>query len=111
MPRTFLNLSEWKCLKIKIEQAKCGDILFVKNKNNKKFLSHSALILDTDRIFHCTPRFGTAVIESKDEFFKIYEQSLSFKEMICYIDPRNQQLRKIHRGIFIEEDPISTSDL
>lgn len=101
MPRWLFFLSEWKVVKIDIKDAKCGDILFVKNKRNEKWLSHIALVIEVDRIFHCSPVFGTAVIQSNDEFFSLYEQKLNFKDMIRYIDPRNKALRESHKERFI----------
>jgi hypothetical protein len=103
MPRQLLSFSEWNALKIEINEAQCGDILFVRNKKNEKLLSHIAVIIEVDKIFHCCPYFGTAVIQSRDDFFSLYEQKLNFKEMARYIDPRNKKLRKDQKGIFISE--------
>ncbi|MES2344903.1 MAG: hypothetical protein V4494_03070 [Chlamydiota bacterium] len=86
-----------------MKDARCGDLLFVSNKENKRLLSHIALVIDVDKIFHCSPYFGTAVMQSREEFFSLYEQKLSFKKMICYIDPRNKELRGNQKGIFISE--------
>ncbi len=103
MPRELFSFSEWRVLKIEMKDARCGDLLFVSNKENKRLLSHIALVIDVDKIFHCSPYFGTAVMQSREEFFSLYEQKLSFKKMICYIDPRNKELRGNQKGIFISE--------
>jgi cell wall-associated NlpC family hydrolase len=103
MPRRLLSYSEWRVLKVEIKNVQCGDLLFVRNKKNEKLLSHIALVFELDKIFHCCPSFGTAVIQSKDEFFTLYEQKLNFKKMIRYIDPRNRELREDQRGIFISD--------
>jgi hypothetical protein len=104
MPRQLLSFSEWRPLKIDTRDARCGDILFVRNKEREKLLSHAALIIEIDKIFHCCPKSGTAIIQSKDEFFSLYEQRLGFKQMVRYIDPRNKQLREDHKGMFISDE-------
>ena len=103
MPRQLLSFGEWRALQVEMNDVRCGDILFVRNKRNEKLLSHIALIIEVDKVFHCCPSSGTAVIESRNEFFSLYEQKLNFKEMICYIDPRNQKLRDAQKGIFISD--------
>ncbi len=101
MPRQLLTLSDWRPLKIAIRDARCGDILFVKNRENPKLVSHAAIMIDVDRIFHCCPSRGTAVIQQADDFFSLYEQKLNFKKMVRYIDPRNKELREKQGGLYI----------
>ncbi len=103
MPRQLFALSEWRLLKLDIEEAQCGDILFVRNKMHPKLLSHAALVIEVNKIFHCYPQLGTAVIQSQEEFFDAYEQKLDFKRMISYIDPRNRELREAYEGNFISD--------
>lgn len=93
MPRQLLSLKNWEPIECTIENTQCGDIFFTKNKNKPKLISHIALIIEPDKIFHCTPILGKAVIQSKEEFFSSYEQKLPFRKMVCYIDPRNKELR------------------
>ncbi|MGB7128573.1 MAG: hypothetical protein WBD50_05745 [Candidatus Rhabdochlamydia sp.] len=93
MPRQLLSLENWSPIECNLENTQCGDIFFTKNKNRPKLISHIALIIEPDKIFHCTPLLGKAVIQSKEEFFSSYEQKLHFSKMICYIDPRNKELR------------------
>jgi cell wall-associated NlpC family hydrolase len=102
MPRALVAYSEWKFLKINIKDAKTGDVLFVKNKKNEKLLSHIAIMIEADKIFHCSHLFGTAIIQSKEDFFALYEQKLNFKKMVSYIDSRNKKLREEQKGIFIK---------
>ena len=101
MPRHLLRSRQWVPLQIDRKEARCGDLLFVKNRRNQKLLSHVAMIVGENHIFHCSPSKGTAVIESDNAFFSLYEQKLQFKKMVCYIDPRNIKLREKHKGIFI----------
>ncbi len=103
MPRQLVTFSQWKILKIDMNDAKCGDILFVRNKKNEKLLSHIAVVIEVNKIFHCCPTFGTAVIQSRDDFFALYEQKLNFKQMLRYIDPRNKKLREDQKGSFISD--------
>lgn len=101
MPRHLVENPDWRPLKIQRKDAKCGDLLFVRNKKHPKLLSHAALILGVDQIFHCSPFLGTATIQTDAEFFSSYEQKLNFNKMIRYIDPRNAKLRKENKGIYI----------
>ena len=104
MPRNLFFSSNWKALKINIEDALCGDILFVKNKERIKLLSHAALILGNNQFFHCSPILNTAAIQSKDDFFSFYEQKLNLIKMLHYIDPRNKEMREKNQGIFIVDE-------
>ena len=88
-------------MKIAMDDVRCGDVLFVRNKQNIKLLSHIALVIEVDKIFHCCPQFGTAVVQSQQEFFSLYEQALNFQKMVRYIDPRNRALRDEHKEVFI----------
>ncbi len=101
VPRQLVSSSEWRPIKIDLKDVRCGDLLFAKNRANKKLLSHLALVIDVDRIFHCSPSWGTACIQSPDQFFSSYEQKLDFQKMVRYIDPRNKELREKHAGIYI----------
>ena len=101
MPRQLVSCGNWRCIEIPIEDIQCGDLLFTKNKSAPKLLSHVALAIKTNQIFHCCPSIGTAIIQSEEEFFSLYEQRLNFEQMIRYIDPRNKVLRSMHKGIFI----------
>jgi hypothetical protein len=103
MPRQLLALSAWRALQIDIKEVKCGDLLFTKNKANRKRLSHLALFIEVDQIFHCCLSLKTAGIQSADAFFSSYAQELNFKQMVRYIDPRNKELREKYKGIFIVE--------
>jgi hypothetical protein len=102
MPRRLFALSEWRVLWISIDNVRSGDLIFVKNREKPKLLSHAALFLNVDRIFHCYAR-GGAVIQKSEDFFSLYSQELNFKEMMRYIDIRNKELRE-KQGTFIIEN-------
>lgn len=101
MPRQLLSCSRWRALRINSKDMKCGDLLFVKNRENERLISHVALFIDVDKIFHCYQRLGTAATQSEEKFFSLYEQKLEFRKMARYIDARNQELREKHGGIYI----------
>jgi len=101
MPRRLLSFGEWSAHKVAWKDVKCGDLLFVKNKERPKLIAHIALVLNSNQIFHCCSALG-AVIESKEQFFSVYEQKLPFEKMPLYIDPRNKPLREKHQGLFID---------
>lgn len=100
MPRRLLSYSEWRLLKIDAKDMQCGDLLFVKKKKNVKLLSHVALVVASDRIFHCCQSLGTAVVQSTEDFFCLYEQQLNFRKMVRYVDPRNKKLREEQKSGF-----------
>lgn len=91
MPRVFFSSSQWRLLYIEREEAKYGDVLFVGKKEGDVLISHVALILGVDRIFHSSLGLGTAAIQTDKEFFSRYEQRFSFKEMIQYTDNRSRE--------------------
>lgn len=105
MPRQLLSLENWSPIECNLEKTQCGDIFFTRNKNKPKLISHIALIIEPDKIFHCTPILGKAMIQSKEEFFSCYEQKLHFRKMICYIDPRNKALRS-KQGMYLPMSKI-----
>ena len=100
LPRRLLSSDRWRVLKIDVKDAKCGDVLFAKKIGKERLISHAALFVGEDKIFHCYQSLGKARTESSEQFFSIYEQTLGFTEMIRYIDYRNK-LREI-LGTFIK---------
>lgn len=102
MPRQLFSLSKWHLVKIDIKEARCGDILFVKNRQYEKLLSHIALFINANQIFHCCQSLKVACIQPPDAFFSLYEQKLNFVHMVRYIDLRNDKQRKKEQGIYIK---------
>lgn len=106
MPRTLLFLETWYALKTwraircPLEKAQCGDLLFVQQKDKDESpISHIALIIEADKIFHCNLASKTAVIQSREEFFRSYEQKICLSAMIMNIDPRNTKPRPTQGAI------------
>ena len=103
MPRQLTAYGEWRPLSIPREEARCGDLLFVKNKEKPKLISHVALFLDANSVFHCNASDRTAVIQDYEEFSNHYEQALSFRQAVYYIDPRNKCQRLQEQGDLIKK--------
>lgn len=104
LPRSLSFTSQWRPLLIERKDARAGDILFVKSRKQERFISHVAMILGADKIFHCAMKPKTAMIESDYAFFSIYEQRKdSFIDTMRYIDRRNEKLRDEHKGAFIAD--------
>ena len=78
MPRHLLSYKEWLPLSIKVEETKCGDLFFVKNKSHPKPLSHVAMFIHRDLLFHCSSDERTAVVQNYMHFTDHYEQRLPF---------------------------------
>lgn len=92
MPRVFFRSDQWKLFYIDRSQAEYGDVLFVGARDGERLISHAALIVDVDKIFHCSSKAGTAVIQTDEEFFSHYEQRFNLMQMVSYVDPRNRDL-------------------
>ncbi len=99
MPR-LLSQSNWTLHIIDSTELKTGDLLFLKQQEQPKLISHVAIALAPDQIFHCTGLLGP-VIQSVDQVFERYEQQLK-DDQIIYIDPRNISLREQHGGMYIK---------
>lgn len=104
MPRELLKKAACHPIRVKSSQIKCGDIIFCRSKTRPKLVSHVAVALDVDKIFHCNFDLGTAVVQSQEDFFSRYMQELNFRQMARYIDPRNKPLREQYKGIFIDDN-------
>ena len=96
MPRE-LSQSNWNLHIIDSSEIKTGDLLFLKQQKQARLISHIAIALAPDQIFHCTRHLG-AVIQSVEHVFERYEQQLTH-DIIIYIDSRNTFLRDKHNGM------------
>lgn len=100
MPRLMIQLPGWNALKIECDQAKTGDILFIKEINSNRTISHVAMIVNNN-IFHCSSFYKKAVIQSKEEFFLAYKQKKLIKQL-RFIDSRNTKLREEQESKYIK---------
>jgi hypothetical protein len=103
LPRKLLLNGDWIPLKVDIKGVRCGDILFVSHKKSQKLLTHVAIFLEANKIFHCSLCMGTAQIQTELAFFQTYEQKFNFRKMVRYIDQRNKNLRTTHGGAYIKD--------
>lgn len=104
MPRRLFNYSRLRYLKADLTTVRLGDIVFVASKKGTRMISHVGLVVDQERIFHCNWSSGSADIECFSSFFSKYEQKLTSKEMLRYIDSRNASLREEHDGCFMNDE-------
>ncbi len=99
MPQRFYKQG-WHFQLIDTKELQTGDLIFLKRRKEPKLIGHIACALDANRIFHCKRDRG-ALIESLDSVFQDFEQKLK-KKQVLYIDPRNKELRALHRGLYIK---------
>ncbi len=99
MPRE-LSQSHWRLHIIDSAELKIGDLIFLKRQKQAQLISHVAIALASDQIFHCTASLGP-VIQSVCQLFEHYEQPLK-QDQIIYIDARNTSLREQHGGMYIK---------
>ncbi|CRX38007.1 peptidoglycan amidohydrolase family protein [Estrella lausannensis] len=109
MPRQLFSYSRLRYLKADSTTLQLGDILFVSSKKSKRMITHVALAVDKERVFHCSYDSGCAEVESLSTFFSKYEQRLTPQEMLRYIDYRNTALRAEQGGAFIKDSRQSLS--
>lgn len=89
MPRELLTYGEWRPLLIKIADAKCGDLIFVRSVSSTRPVSHMGIFLDHHSVFHCSAETGGTIIEDYALFSTKYVQSLNFAESANNLDYRN----------------------
>lgn len=102
MPRSLMSSNHWDFLHVDSSRLLYGDIIFVKDKNKSKLLSHVAFSLGKGHVFHCSPELKTARAEPIKDFFKSYEQRLNSNQVLLYIDPRDKIIRKKYNGAYIK---------
>ncbi len=91
MPRYLSQQRTWKCLQIPVQELKSGDLLFLKHKKSSRLITHVAMVLGPDEIFHCSQDKNGALIEKISEVFSRYAQPIDVKAMLSYVDPRTSR--------------------
>lgn len=95
MPRK-LQERGCKVLEVSLSEVQTGDLIFVKEKGEKRRLAtHAAIALNAKEFFHCCLMEKAGVIESSDRFFTRYDQAENADSLVNYQDPRR-------------DDPLST---
>ncbi len=102
MPRTLSSLAGWEFTVLKSkEEIRAGDLYFVGKVEKTRLISHVALFLSQDELFHCTQDHSRAIVEDFATFQTTYEQKVR-KQQIRYIDFRNESLRQQHSGCYMK---------
>lgn len=100
MPRRLQSLSSWKILRIDFSKTKTGDLLFLKERFFRKFVSHVGVVVE-GKIFSSTAATGTSQLETLEKVWERYEQKLSLSQLLRYTDHRGED-RKRAKGTFIK---------
>jgi cell wall-associated NlpC family hydrolase len=100
MPRQLCQ-ANWSLQIIDSAELQTGDLIFLKQQNHPTLISHLAIALASDQIFHCTRLLGP-VIQTAHQVFERYEQQL-MHDQILYIDSRNLALREQQGGMYIKQ--------
>lgn len=91
MPRYLSQQRTWRYLQIPVQELKCGDLLFLKHKKSSRLITHVAMALGPDEIFHCSQDKKGALIEKISEVFSRYAQPIDVEAMLSYVDPRTSR--------------------
>ena len=86
MPRHLSRQRTWRYLRIPVRELKTGDLLFLKNKRSPRLVTHVAMALGPEKVFHCSTK--GASIEKINDLFMIYVQPADVGAMLSYVDPR-----------------------
>lgn len=89
MPRELTNMHGGVLERTTLTKLQCGDLLFVSKKWYKRMITHVALAIGDDMIFHCSYMKGS-VIEKTELFFKDHVQEKDPEKMLSYVDPRTK---------------------
>jgi cell wall-associated NlpC family hydrolase len=88
MPKYLFRHRKWRLFSVPPEQLQLGDLIFLKHKRSPRLVTHVAMALGQNLVFHCAREARGALIERIDTLFCRYSQP-SKEEMISYIDPRS----------------------
>ncbi len=91
MPRYLSKERRWQVLQIFPDELKPGDLLFLKHRKSSRLVTHVAMALSTEEIFHCSPKKKGASIEKIDEVFTRYVQPSDINAILSYVDPRTKK--------------------
>lgn len=92
MPRK-LRERGCKVLTVSPDLVETGDLIFVKEKGEKRRLAtHAAIAICAKEFFHCCLFEKTGVVEPPERFFRRYDQADSADNLVNYEDPRSDRL-------------------
>jgi hypothetical protein len=90
MPRRLSQKRNWRYLKIFPRELELGDLVFLKHKKSPRLITHVAMALGPEILFHCSREKKGASIEKIDQVFSRYTQPSDIKAMLTYVDPRTK---------------------
>ncbi len=99
MPRLLASL-DWEFSVISPKEMRAGDLLFMRNKQSRRLITHLAVAMDVNQVFHCCRNLNGAIIEPIEDALIRYHQNLDI-DWRLYIDYRNRELRRIHMGKYM----------
>lgn len=86
-----LTHKKWRALFIPKDELRTGDLLFTRHA---ECITHVAIAIDAERIFHCTINRG-AVIDNREDFLQNYPSPFkSAQALINERDPRAYLLKE-----------------
>lgn len=91
MPRHLSKKHSWQVLQVSPHELKAGDLLFLKYRKSSRLVTHVAMALGPDEIFHCSREKKGAAIEKIEEVFARYVQPNDLNAMLSYVDPRTEE--------------------
>ena len=92
MPRK-LRERGCKVLTVSPDLVQTGDLIFVKEKGEKRRLAtHAAIAICAKEFFHCCLFEKAGVVEPPERFFRRYDQAESADSLVNYEDPRSDRL-------------------
>jgi hypothetical protein len=99
LPRGLLSKYDCCLIKIKPQDVRCGDFLFLKKKKKRRLITHLALVLETNKIFHCTKTSKRAQIVELECVFNDYEQVQDIEKLATYVDPRDDSYLVVDKPV------------
>ncbi len=90
MPRLLSKERSWKCLTISPDDLLPGDLLFLKRPYSRRLVTHVAMALSPNTVFHCSHEKKGAAIERIEELFATYCQPPDAQAMLDYVDHRSR---------------------
>ena len=113
MPRTLVTICNWSIQQVLISEIKFGDLLFLRSTEDQNTLSkdryivHVLMSIGQSVVFHSSVASGTGSIEdlsnpSDTNAINIIDRVVNDPaRLMCYIDPRNQKLRKLNGSEYL----------
>lgn len=86
MPRHLVK-KKWSVQKISSSEIQAGDLLFLHSKKSERLVTHVALALSAQKVFHCTPK-SNGCVEPLEAISQEWEFLEDANALLSYVDPR-----------------------